>query len=189
LPAKKRRAQLLKAADKIFSQKGYDGASMESIARKAGVTKGALYFHFKNKEEVFLAVIREITSKHSNYLSKQLAEAHDAEIMLEKVIHYSYNMMEKRRNFTIEFWQQSFKIPRVHDYFEKSYNHMASELAAFMESHSRLTHREARTLIDLVHALMHGMLVQTICHKGNLNHKELTNQMINMCKLYLKKKQ
>ncbi len=52
-------SKLIAIATQEFSQKGYAAASTENIVRQAGVTRGALYHHFKNKRDLFLAVFKE----------------------------------------------------------------------------------------------------------------------------------
>lgn len=51
--------KLVAVGTREFSQKGYAAASTEEIVRLAGVTRGALYHHFKNKQDLFLAVFKE----------------------------------------------------------------------------------------------------------------------------------
>ncbi len=51
------RAKLLHAAAVEFAERGFGGASMSSIGRRAGVTKGGVYFHFRSKEELFFAAV------------------------------------------------------------------------------------------------------------------------------------
>ena len=51
------REKLISAAAAIIGEKGYDRASLEEIAARAGMTRGAVYGNFKNKEELFLALI------------------------------------------------------------------------------------------------------------------------------------
>jgi AcrR family transcriptional regulator len=51
------KARLIEAAAKVIGEKGYDRASLEEIAMRAGMTRGAVYGNFKNKEELFLALI------------------------------------------------------------------------------------------------------------------------------------
>jgi len=51
------RAALIEAATAVIGEKGYDRASLEDIAARAGMTRGAVYGNFKNKEELFLALI------------------------------------------------------------------------------------------------------------------------------------
>lgn len=50
--------QILDAARVIFLEAGFDTASMDAIARQAGVSKATLYAHFENKEDLFEALIR-----------------------------------------------------------------------------------------------------------------------------------
>lgn len=59
LPAPERRKVILEAALKTFAEQGYHGAIMETIARRANVTKPILYRHFPSKLELLKALIRE----------------------------------------------------------------------------------------------------------------------------------
>jgi len=54
--SKATRARLLAAAEKVFAEKGYDGAKLADIAQEAGVSVGAVYFRFKDKDALFLAI-------------------------------------------------------------------------------------------------------------------------------------
>jgi len=51
------RATLIDAAAAVIGEKGYDRASLEDIAARAGMTRGAVYGNFRNKEELFLALV------------------------------------------------------------------------------------------------------------------------------------
>ncbi|WP_051829856.1 MULTISPECIES: ScbR family autoregulator-binding transcription factor [Streptomyces] len=53
------RRQLLDAAARAFAEKGFPAVTLQDIADRAEVTKGAVYFHFKNKEAVAVAVTEE----------------------------------------------------------------------------------------------------------------------------------
>jgi AcrR family transcriptional regulator len=54
-----RPTEILDAALKVFADKGYAGARMDDIARRAGVTKGTIYLYFENKEAVFKTLVRD----------------------------------------------------------------------------------------------------------------------------------
>jgi AcrR family transcriptional regulator len=51
------RDYLLRAAAKVFAERGFHGASLDEVAATAGFTKGAVYSNFKNKEDLFLALL------------------------------------------------------------------------------------------------------------------------------------
>jgi AcrR family transcriptional regulator len=50
---------LLDAAERVFVRLGYQGATLDAIAAEAGFTKGAVYWHFKNKEALFLELLAD----------------------------------------------------------------------------------------------------------------------------------
>src|SRR5689334_17047724 len=53
-----KRRQIVDGARHVFLAKGFDAASMMDIAKAAGVSKGTLYVYFKNKEELFAAIVQ-----------------------------------------------------------------------------------------------------------------------------------
>lgn len=53
-----RPGQILDAALEVFAMKGFRNATMEEIARSAGITKGTIYLYFASKEDVFLSMLR-----------------------------------------------------------------------------------------------------------------------------------
>ena len=55
----KTKRAIFEAAVRDFSERGYNGATMDEIALKARVAKGTLYYHFKSKEEIFSFVVVE----------------------------------------------------------------------------------------------------------------------------------
>lgn len=55
------RHRLLDAAEHVFSAKGVSRTSLNDIAATAGVTRGAIYWHFKNKTDLFHAMMERIT--------------------------------------------------------------------------------------------------------------------------------
>ena len=54
------RAALLEAARALFAQRGYAAVGTEEIVRRARVTRGALYHHFRGKEDLFRAVVEDV---------------------------------------------------------------------------------------------------------------------------------
>jgi AcrR family transcriptional regulator len=61
------RQRLIKAAVDLYSKKGFAGASVEDVARRAGVTKGAFYHHFESKAHLIMAI-------HNSFVDMQIAD-------------------------------------------------------------------------------------------------------------------
>jgi len=68
------KAMILKESKALFSELGYRGASVRKIASKVGIRESALYNHFKNKEEIFLEVSREIFSSPFSFNGENIKE-------------------------------------------------------------------------------------------------------------------
>jgi TetR/AcrR family acrAB operon transcriptional repressor len=58
--AEQTRKLLLNSALKVFSENGFAASRLEDIAKDAGVTRGAIYWHFKNKLDIFQALFQEV---------------------------------------------------------------------------------------------------------------------------------
>jgi AcrR family transcriptional regulator len=54
-----KRRQIIEGARAVFLSQGFDAASMNDIARAAGVSKGTLYVYFKDKEQLFEAIVEQ----------------------------------------------------------------------------------------------------------------------------------
>lgn len=70
LRAKRTRRNLLAAARRVLAERGYAEATIDDVAREAGCSKGAYYFHFASKEEVLLAVVDDWVRERSQRLAK-----------------------------------------------------------------------------------------------------------------------
>ncbi len=57
--AEARPAEIVQAAYEIFAEKGFAAARLDDIAKRAGVSKGALYLYFETKQDIFEAVVKD----------------------------------------------------------------------------------------------------------------------------------
>jgi AcrR family transcriptional regulator len=69
-----------------FARYGYAGTSIDRIAKAAGLTKGAIYYHFTDKEELLFAAVRDRVSQFENRVTRDLLPVRDAVAVLRRVI-------------------------------------------------------------------------------------------------------
>src|ERR1043165_8141927 len=82
-----RPSEILEAALACFTERGLAAARLDDVAQRAGVTKGTLYLYFRNKEELFEAVVRQSLVPFIERLEAIVAEANEpASILLKRVI-------------------------------------------------------------------------------------------------------
>ncbi len=65
--------QILDAAEKVFGKYGYDAASLDRVAKAAGITKGTIYLYFKNKKAVFIGMMKRRISKLLDNVKEQVS--------------------------------------------------------------------------------------------------------------------
>jgi len=81
-----KREALLRAALERFAHYGFRRTSMEDIAQEAGISRAAVYLHFRNKEEVFRALARELHEKAIAGAERAAREAGPLEQRLERAL-------------------------------------------------------------------------------------------------------
>lgn len=97
--------QLTAAALELFLARGYASTRMEDVARAAGVSKGAIYLHFPNKEALFHAVIREgVVARVEEAEATVAAHRGSARDLLDRLMH----------GVLLDFWgSPSSGIPKL----------------------------------------------------------------------------
>ena len=85
-PHHPRREELLAAAARIFSAKGYEGASLREICDAAGILAGSMYHHFRSKEDLFVSVHAEGFRRLNEAVDRVLQGRDDPWARLEAAI-------------------------------------------------------------------------------------------------------
>ncbi|MCR8978217.1 TetR/AcrR family transcriptional regulator [Brevibacillus laterosporus] len=89
------REQIVKVARELFATQGYRAVSMRSIAQKLGYSHGSLYYHFKEKAELFNAIVQEDYRTLQEQMKKSINQTdterqpqHKLESLMETFIHF-----------------------------------------------------------------------------------------------------
>src|SRR5215470_10150588 len=80
-----KRRQIIDGACRVFLERGFDAASMGEIAREARVSKGTLYVYFKNKEELFEAIVEEQCNAQAEQIFSFDSNDRDVEAVLTRL--------------------------------------------------------------------------------------------------------
>ncbi len=94
------RDAILDTSAKLFSQQGYLGVSIRDIAQACGMTNAALYYHFKNKEDLFLAMLQRDHEKAMASLHAAANSPGDLrEDLRQLVTRYAEITCQRRQSF------------------------------------------------------------------------------------------
>ncbi len=99
LNTEERKNQILSIATDVFYRDGYEKASLQEIAKKARITKAAIYHHFKNKEEILFNLVVTISDRLIFDLREILKRKNDPVEQLREMLiqHLSYMKRDKAK--------------------------------------------------------------------------------------------
>ena len=95
------RAKLLEAARDVFLASGYRGATLDSIAARAGFTKGAVYWHFPNKQALFLALVADSITANFAVIERMLDDHGDDPTALRSALSAYADKIDERETLPI----------------------------------------------------------------------------------------
>lgn len=116
------RTSIIQMALILFGEHGYDGVSMDMIARKSGYSKASLYQYFKDKEDLYSAVMQE-TPFHFNFMSIQPEmDGYDLEEAIKKIglAYLSIFNTPERTAFTRAIIRDSNRHPEISNIYHKN---------------------------------------------------------------------
>ena len=104
---------ILNAAIKVFSKKGFEAARMEDIAKTAKLSIGGVYWYYKSKDEIILAIMERLIDRDVNDLRALLAVEGTVRIRLENYIGLSLNAASEYLPITYELYALALRNTRV----------------------------------------------------------------------------
>ncbi|MFE7130666.1 ScbR family autoregulator-binding transcription factor [Streptomyces sp. NPDC057638] len=168
------RRAILEAAANVFQKQGYQGATITEILREAGVTKGALYFHFQSKEELAQGVIEAQEPQPVPDQPLKLQELIDSGLML------SYRLRTNllaRAGVRLSMDQQAHSLDRRAP-FIRWQESVLSTLCAAKENGELLPHVVPAETADVLVGAFAGIQVmsQTLSDYEDLEGRCVTMQ-------------
>lgn len=175
---------IMDAARQLFTSKGYQHVSMRQIANKLGYSHGAIYYHFKNKAELFFALVEE----HFKLLEQKLDEIVTQDIEdLEKIklimLGYIEFGITHQSHYEIMFLVKDEEVRNfLNERPMETYQKFANYLATYSEK--QLTIQEIWSLF----LSLHGFVTHYIRHVTNFSDvKGAANFHVSMLLKWTKK--
>jgi AcrR family transcriptional regulator len=155
------RTCLMNSAAKVFADRGLQQASIDDVAEEAGFTKGAFYANFKNKEELFLAMLDERFAEKIEQLEQVMAEdTTDSEKALRAGDDFTQKLLadpEWHRLF-FEFSAYALRNPDFRDELITRYRWLQDRIATALSEDSKL---------ELVAPIPYSQIAMMTCAMAN----------------------
>jgi AcrR family transcriptional regulator len=126
----KTRQKLIRAAFEVVAKEGFEAASVDAIARRAGYSIGALYSNFGGKDELFFAVFDE----HVSWFEEQLEAAAESDDRVGLVGDWMDQTARHPEQFLIfvEFWAYAVRKPKTRRQLAQRLEQMRARLTELL---------------------------------------------------------
>jgi AcrR family transcriptional regulator len=119
-----RKYQILDAALEIIVSKGYEGSSMSDIVKKSKLSKGAIYWYYSSKKEVYLALVNHWVHHYSPTLNHIIGDDQPASIQLKELFNFFIAQYETDQTVfkaIAVFWSLAGRDNDFKEKFDKVY--------------------------------------------------------------------
>lgn len=158
-----RRQQILDAALKVFSRLGFCEARMDDIVDESGLSKGALYWYFKSKDEIIISIMDQLFSREMDDLRRMVESEGSARgrlLTVGRSVVAEFTKMASLMPVAYEFYAQAPRRPEVRESLNRYYQEYLMLLARMIEQGVRDTEfrevNESEVAIALA-ALVEGL--------------------------------
>ena len=133
------RERILRAARAVFGQRGYHAATIEEIAEEAGLSNGAIYYNFANKEDLFLALLDERLDERLEHVRRTfVADAASGDAGVEEEardVTRSFKESREWRLLLLEFVVYAARNPGFAKKFKAHKRKLRAALAESLDAH------------------------------------------------------
>ena len=174
LPRAERRAAILKAAATAFAHKGFSGTSMEDVAAEAGITKLIVYRHFESKEELYEAVLAQVSARLAEEFMTGLARDPAGRGLGVRTL---LTVAREDPDGFVLLWRHAAREPQFADHATRFREH------AVALAHNVLTRNDVqgdRRLRTWQAELMVSMLVDAVLHWLEAGTPKRDEEMIQL---------
>jgi AcrR family transcriptional regulator len=128
----KTRARLVEAALNVFAFGGYEHATVDDIARAAGLSKGAFYFNFNSKEEILIQLLQQWMDERTSLLNAAFAfeDGGSRRLLGMAETLSTYGGGTNWPPLILEFWSQAMRAGEVNRRLRRAYRNWRETLAA-----------------------------------------------------------
>lgn len=182
-----RREQILESAITCFSKKGYHETTMDDIVVVAGLSKGSLYWHFKNKQELFTRLVEtwftEIEERVSEILTAGMPAKASLVAILESIQESAGARPELVRAM-LEYYTMALRDDALRAWMHEAYSANAEMLSALIEKgieQGEFRKVNSQAVSRILLAYMDGILLHQdllTMERNPLNFDELTTSVV-----------
>ena len=132
MPAAERREVIVRTATGVFAERGYDGASIDEIARRSGVSAPVVYDHFASKQDLYERLLERTRDELLEVWREHLFTEEPAAVRIPRAIDAWAAYVETHRAATRMYFRDPTGVPAVQDFHRRIHDQGRAALATIL---------------------------------------------------------
>ncbi|PWJ92036.1 TetR family transcriptional regulator [Oceanotoga teriensis] len=181
---------ILQKAYESIAINGYDGTSLNDIAESIGITKPAIYYHFKSKENLFLVLLDYIIEEFEKDFKKVMIDLNKIKVkdeyilFLRELINEDLYKLKKDDKVLIvlkQYYLLSFRIKSVKDRLDSLSLMNESKYFKILEKAYDLSLIEKKDIKEtsIIFSMIDSSILDNYIENSNFDYNKIWNNLIN----------
>ena len=189
-----KRESIRKAAYRAFRDKGYHHTTVDSICKRARISKGSFYWYYASKQEVFMDILDTWSQEVASEVVGQFEDAVLSRNSLP-AIAVAFQREARRGRSIVPLWLEFAVYSRddkdiqegLAQFFERIRQSISSMLRPGLQE--QVSESDLRALSATIFAAYSGLIIQEICDPANVDSGKLANRFLAVLQLGLNGKE
>jgi len=134
--SEKRRDQILEAATRVFTQRGFADARMDDIVAESKLSKGSLYWYFDSKDALIVGILDRVFDWETTHLRELIDQEESSQEKLEIIFDTMVQEIEKMKPLMplfLEFWSLSLRRNTIQQAIKRYYQNFIDLIEPIIE--------------------------------------------------------
>jgi AcrR family transcriptional regulator len=186
-----RREQILAAAQRVLAHKGWAATTFADICKEAGISGGVLTYHFKDKDEILLALLEHVSQTSNDLFFSLLQEQTSWQKKLSFIVQSNLPSSEEEREMSqlnLHLLSLAAQRPEIAERLRQTYAstmHRAQDEIEQAMKQGQIKRGNSAAIAAVLQMLVIGMSFGSLMLDFTVSTEQLTDEMLTLLRTYL----
>ena len=188
-----RRQQIITGASRLLARKGWAATTFADICQEAGISNGVLTYHFKDKDEILLAVLENVSRTSTDRFFSLLQEHTSWQEKLKLIVQSSLSSTEEERELSrlhLHLLSLAAQRPEIAQRLRQTYTSTMQRAQAEIEQaeeQGQIKRHDPAAVAAVIQMLVIGMSFGSLMLDLNVPPQQLMDEVLTLLRCYLER--
>ena len=188
-----RRQQIITGASRLLARKGWAATTFADMCQEAGISNGVLTYHFKDKDEILLAVLEQVSHTSTDRFFSLLQEHTSWQEKLKLIVQSSLSSTEEERELSrlnLHLLSLAAQRPEIAQRLRQTYTSTMQRAQAEIEEaeeQGQIKRRDPAAVAAVIQILVIGMSLSSLMLDLSVPTQQLIDEVLTLLRCYLER--